>query len=415
MVDQRDNNIKPSITKNNDSNDLKKIKTLNDHEIILSSEFESGNGIEFQKHDKIIYSFKPERDSGENYSGQPYYFKFSAENLTEINKSFTVTAIADYDDVWQGWRPAINTKLWKFTSNSMSHLNPKKVKATPYSMGINVDLLPKQKIFISDMLVVPYSEMLEILNEIQEVYPTFIKLKEIGNTPMGNKIISIKINPESTHWNDQNKPKIVISGTPQSNEFGDYASIMVLRKFIKKGADFWDNFHKDFRLEFIFFQNADGIVLGKNMVNSKGKNIFFSFFNEKEFMPEENRIIWEYLSQEPPNLYLEYHSYFQDLKTIRPYLYPNSLLKSKDLRKTYKKLSSALKSYSNGAKEEIKIDQPDFSNTLAYRLQETFQTMSFQYKLHSCMELEENEDVAWKIFTKLTNKLKKSLKKDKKS
>ncbi|MHA1727890.1 MAG: M14 family zinc carboxypeptidase [Promethearchaeota archaeon] len=385
-------------------------QTFSDREIVLSSEFEGGNAINFKSYGDNIFSFSPRRDPGKKYSGQAYYFKFSAENKLirqEQIKKITVTAIADYDDIWKGWTPLLKTKLWKCSGNKREHLDSNSFKITPKTLGINLKLAPQEKIFISNMLTLPYSEMLNILEDLQVIYPTFIKLIEIGRSPMDNAIYSLKINPNEDHWRDNSKPKIIVSGTAQSNEFGDYAAIMLLRRFLDQGAKYWDEFHEYFRLEFLFFQNPDGIVLGKNMVNSKGENIFFSFQKDFEIMPEENRIIWKFMERERPDLYLEYHSFFQDLKTIRPYLYPHELFRTKKREKIYKKMSMELKSYCNGAKEQIVMKQRYFSETLAYRLQEEFETLAFQFKLHSCMDLKHNDEVTWRVFSKLIKKLRK--------
>ena len=105
-------------------------------------------------------------------------------------------------------------------------------------------------------------------------------------------------------------------------------------------------------------------------------------------------------------MYLEWHSFFQDLKTIRPYLYPIELLNSsKNLQKIYKKMAGTLKSYCNGAKEQIKLNQLYFSDTLAYRLQEKFNTLSFQFKLHSGMRIKDIEGIIWKVFNKLVKNM----------
>lgn len=379
-------------------------RNLIGREIVLTSEFEGGNGIDFKEYGDNIFSFMPIRDPGEKYSGQAYYFKFAVENKlirSDAIKHITVTAIADYDDLWKGWAPGLNINLWKYSGSSLVHLDPKNVKTTPKTMGINLILQPKEKIFISNMLSIPYSEMVNILEDIQLMYPTFLKLVEVGRSPMDKIIYSIRVNPDENHWKDTTKSKIIISGTPQSNEFGDYSTILLLQKFLKMGAEYWDSL-LIFRIEFIFFQNPDGIVLGKNMVNSRGENIFFGFKDSKEKISVENTIVWDYLEKDPPTLYLEWHNFFQDRKTIRPYLYPIELFNSrKNLQKIYKKMATTLKSYCNGAKEQIKIDQQYFSDTLAYQLQKKFNTLSFQFKTHNSMEIKDIEAVIWDVFNKL--------------
>ena len=62
------------------------------------------------------------------------------------------------------------------------------------------------------------------------------------------------------------------------------------------------------------------MVLGTNMVNANWENLFFSYFHENQSMPKENEIIWNHLKENPPNIFLEMHSFFQDNKTIRPYI-----------------------------------------------------------------------------------------------
>ena len=74
------------------------------------------------------------------------------------------------------------------------------------------------------------------------------------------------------------------------------------------------------------------------------------------------------------------------------------VIKSPDRKKIYKNLSKQLIAFCNGAKQNIKPNQKWFRDTLAYKLQESFDTMSLQFKLHSCMTVKENEDLAWDIF-----------------
>ncbi|MHA1339969.1 MAG: M14 family zinc carboxypeptidase [Promethearchaeota archaeon] len=390
----------------------KSSKTLILPDIILTSDFETGNGRDFKEYDKDIYGFYPEKDPGTLYSGQAYYFKFKVENRLirkQDVKKITVTAIADYDNVWKGWEDALQTKLWKYSMDgSITHLNPKFVKPTRFSIGINLVLKPKEKFYISNMLTIPYTEMEKIVLDISEIYPTETKLERVGKSPMGNFIYSLKIHPKEEDWNFPNKIKLLISGSAQSNEFGDYAAINLLRRYLKQGPSYWNEFKKHFNLQFLFFQNPDGIIEGKNMVNARGENIFFGYDIENEDIPQECEFIWEYLREKPPDFYLEYHSFFQYRKTIRPYIYPNELFKSAEYRKIYKKISKELIALSNGAKEIIKLGQKWFSSTLAYQLQKNYNTLSFQYKLHSCMTQEANWEIAWKVFEKSTKILKKN-------
>lgn len=389
-------------------------KSLFDSGIFLTSEFESGNGTNFKKYDEGIYGFSPIRDPGKFYSGQAYYFKFLVENRLirqDSSKEITVTAIADYDDIWKGWATTLNTRIWKYSTDwgSIEQLDSRRVKPTPKSVGINLKIAPQEKFYISNTLSLPYSKVRSMVENIHEFYPTFTKLEEIAKSPLNNPIYSLKINPDPIHWNDTNKLKILISGTPQPNEIGDYGAYLLLQSFLDKGADYWDDFHRYFKLEFLFFQNPDGNVEGRNMVNSKDQNIFFGYKEDENKQPEECKKILDYISKAPPNYFLEIHSFFQDSKTIRPYIYPKELFRNLELQKIYEKLSKEIIGYSNGAKELISVDQDYFKDTLAYRIQQKFETMSIQYKLHSYMKLEDNQKTIWNVFDKSIKTLKKNM------
>jgi hypothetical protein len=375
--------------------------------LVLSSDFETGNAINFQKFDENIYGFMPKKDPGSGYSGQSYYFKFSAKNLTRDEINFTISAVADYDNTWKGWTQSLESKLWSYMGTSFTHYDMNLVRTNPKSITINVKLMPKQEVKISNMLTIPYSDMVAELEIVQLDYPNFVKMQKIGESNENNGIYSLIIDPNNSNWNNQNKTKILISGSPQSNEFGDFAAIQLLKMFLSKQGEYWDEFHEHFRLEFIFFQNPDGIINGTNMVNSKAENVFFSFNKSLDSLPKETSIVWNYIKENPPDFYLEFHSFFQDLKKIRPYTYPQELFSSKIRKKLQKKIKKILVSLCNGAKEEININQPYFSDTLCYRLQEEFQTISFQFKLHSCMEFEDTKDLIWQIFKKSLKPLEK--------
>lgn len=415
--------IEINVKKNNGDlgkNSISKSKrSLYDNGIFLTSEFESGNGINFKKYDEGIYGFNPIRDPGKFYSGQAFYFKFLVENRLirqDSSKEITVTAIADYDDIWKGWSTTLNVKIWKYSVDGgfIEQLDSKRVKPTPKSIGINLKVAPQEKFYISNTLSLPYSRLRSMVENVQIIYPNFTKLTEVARSPLNNQIYSLKINPEYDHWNDKDKLKILISGTPQPNEIGDFGAYLLLQSFLNKGADFWDEFHKYFKLEFLFFQNPDGNIEGRNMVNSKGQNIFFGYKEDEEKRPDECKKIWDYISKEPPNFFLEIHSFFQDSKTIRPYIYPKELFKNLEVQKTYVKLSKDIISFSNGAREIISLDQDYFKDTLAYRLQQKFDTMAIQYKLHSYMKLEENQKTIWEIYDKSIKNIKKSIKKKQK-
>jgi len=385
--------------------DLKNEKNrIENREIIITSGFEGGNGINFKSYGDDIYSFSPLRDPGEFYSGQAYFFKFSVENKLireDDTKNITVTAIADFDELWKGWTYQQNPKLWVYHGKNKTQLNPKFVKTTPKTMGINLEILPQEKFCVSNMLAVPYSEMVEILEDIQLRFPTLTTLSKIGNTPLNNSIYSLKVNPYENNNVDENKIKILFAGTAQPNEIGDFASILLLEEFLSKEPDFWDKIHQKLRIEFLFFQNADGLILGKNMVNSSGENIFFGYKNNRDDMPDENKVVWDHIKGNTPDIFFEWHSFFQDNKSIRPYLYTTDLLKSKSFRKLYDKIAKSLISYSNGAKEVINLNQKYFSDTLAYRLQEKFNSLAFQFKLHNGLKIKDLKKIIWDIFLRL--------------
>ena len=383
-------------------------KEFRDRKIYITSDIEGGNALNFKKYPGDIYSFSPRRDPGENYSGQAYYFKLQIENLQKDITHITLTAIAEYDDIWRGWQPSLNPIIWIFSPDRLKipeQLNQDRVRATSQSMSINLTLQPYEKIIITNMFTPSYSELVQELQELATIYPTFLKLTEIGQSPMGNQIYLLQVNPEQ---NSENLYKILIGGTPQPNEFGDFGVISILKGFLDQGADYWDDFSKKFSLKCIFFQNPDGMTLGTNMVNASWENPFFSYGEDTERMPKENQIIWNYIKRNPPNLYLEMHSFFQDHKLIQPYLYPFELLTSKQDQKLFLKIAKSLIKYSNGSKEEIHIEQPFFQNTLCYRLMKEYQTLCYQFKLHSGMSIAQNQDVAWEVFEIIYKILKKS-------
>lgn len=387
---------------------MEPIRQFKDRKFLLTSEIEGGNAINFRKYPGDIYSFEPKRDPGENYSNQAYYFKFQIENLQKDPQHVTVTAIADYDDVWKGWQFSLNPSLWTFSPNKQ--ILPEKlprdtIRATPQSMSINLLLQSYQKLIISNMLAFPYSQLLDEIERLAELYPTFLKLTQIGLSPMRNSIYSLKIKSDSE--TQDNCCKILIAGSPQPNECGDFATLTILQEFLNKGAEFWDDFLSHFSLECIFFQNPDGMILGTNMVNSKGENPFFAWFENTDDMPEENQHIWKYLEKNKPNLYLEMHSFFQDNKTIRPYIYPVDLLSNKKARNLYQKIVKLLIRYCNGMKEEIQLNQPYFRNTLCYKLMERYHIPSIQFKLHSAMNLSQITQTSWDVFTRIIKGIKK--------
>ncbi len=382
-------------------------REFRDRKICLTSKIEGGNASNFEKYPGDVYGFSPIRDPGENYSSQAYYFKFQIENLRNEDINVTVTAIAEYDDVWKGWQLSLNPKIWIFYPNDLRepiHLVPDRVKSTPWSMSLNLSLKPFEKLILSNMFTPSLSSLVQKVEDLASLYPTFLKLQEIGKSPKNHPIYSIIVNPDVP---SHKLFKILIGGSPQPNEFGDHAALQILQNFLKQDADYWDIFAKLFSLEFIFFQNPDGMELGTNMVNNKGENLFFSYCNELENMPMENQFIWSYLAQNPPKLYLEMHSFFQDQKTIRPYIYPIDLLKEKREAKIYQKLAKDLIKFSNGVKEDISLNQPYFDNTLCYKLMEKFGTLCFQYKLHSRLTTLEISKISWDLFLTLQKALRR--------
>lgn len=373
-------------------------REFRDRKIFITSEIEGGNAYDFQKFPGDIYGFTPKRDSGEGYSGQAHYFKFFIENLRKDPTEVTITAIANYDDIWKGWQSSINPTIWIFSLNRQKppqQLTPDQVKTTTQNMSINLTLQSFERLIITNMFTPPFSDLLEDVEDLASQYPTFLQFTKIGQSPNGNPIHSIKVN---SHADAPQLFKILVGGTSQPNEFGDFAALSILQEFLNKGADFWDEFFAKFSLEFLLFQNPDGMMLGTNMVNATGNNLFFSWFKDPTDIPEENQAIWNYIAENQPNLYLEMHSFFQDNKTIRPYIYPMELLKDRRNQKLYQKISKNLIRHCNGMKEEIQLNQPYFQDTLCYRLMEHYQTLAFQFKLHSGMMISQMKLTSWKTF-----------------
>ncbi|MBT3379101.1 MAG: hypothetical protein HN742_36150 [Lentisphaerae bacterium] len=163
----------------------------------------------------------------------------------------------------------------------------------------SMSLEPGEERIFASVPSYPYSACNEGLHALAS--RPHAKLITIGKSPQGRPIISLR------SGTDENKPRVVVTGTLQPGEHAAWAVLAMAEWLLESTAG--QAFLNAFRVDLVPQPNPDGNVLGACNVNSAGEMPVFACrdVTEGREAPPETSVLWQYLAQDPPLGYMDFH------------------------------------------------------------------------------------------------------------
>lgn len=305
-------------------------RIFEDDEIVLTSNFECGNGYQIRRLSGCAYEIHIEPEPGNHhFSGSGCYFCFSASNKTDepLTVLFEIRAA---DGSWDRQRrEKIDAFLvdhpgevppFSFEGSSRFaivrdgdnwvHVPEERMRRAMdhHGLAFSFDLPPRSghpaPLYFSNYHWYPYTEMSSYLKRTAVEHPS-IDLISLGKSVQDRDIWAVELGNEAVE-----APVIVCAATPQADEMGNWACRANL-EFLLGGSDAATAILSRHRVCLIPHPNPDGTVLGLMVSDAADK---FPYFMGSETIagnpdsPMEQVTLWEYLKQKRPWLFIEWHS-----------------------------------------------------------------------------------------------------------
>ncbi len=367
----------------------------------ITSDFECGNGENIRQTGDNHFSFETHRDWGKDdpLNMQNWYFCVKVSNRSDRRRTlYFDVRITDHKSHSEAYIRAKRGNSWERLPAEV--LSAADGSGFDYSRDdwvfrITLPLAADEIVYLSNGFWFPPSDMTAWLYKTAERRPDICALDEIGRTNQGRPISVLTISESSNA-----EKNMLVAASPQGSEIGAWACRRLIEVLLGKDP-FALNIRKTLSVDIIPQTNPDGEALGTVMVNSLGQNPLFEF---KQIAnggagSAEAESLWNRAKDNPPDVYLEYHSYYQENRpSFRPYLFSPDLHHSNSRRVIAKEVSARLLEISTGPPMIVEKNDERFSNSFPYQLIEQFDTIAHFYKLHQRESLENNLDQAVRVF-----------------
>jgi len=243
-----------------------------------------------------------------------------------------------------------------------------------------VQLDANETVLVSNAQPYPYSTMSARLQDWATEYSDRAHLHSIGKTAQGRDIWMLSLGLAD------DKPHILMHGTPQPNEVGAVAAEGVI-EFLLGDSTEAVQLLKRYTIHVIPQPNPDGVVLGKIHVNSKGQMVGYGYAEAvagHPDAPEEAKAIWKWIVEHRPIVLIDMHGLwpgYADRPTL-PYIFDKELYHSDTLRALIPHLDRALIALDEeGAYRFIEKDRVFWSGMVTYQAIDKFDTIAYLYDM----------------------------------
>jgi hypothetical protein len=372
--------------------------TYRDTHIHITSDFEGGNGENIQKVGMNEYAVDARIDHGNTDA----YFDHVSHQFALKIRSIEVDDL----EIVLRLRNVTHDKpllkhVWCLRDGTWNKIPPKDLINEPDSVEIIITVpVSKKGVVVSNRFWWPYSEQVKWMRKVVSEYPLQSELINIGRTAMGTEIIGLKLSTPKEKA--ERRRRICVQGSLQGgSEIGDSACRAVVEFLLEtdEGRDFLNRY----RVEVIPQPNPDCNILGGGMLNSTGDNPQFGFdkVDTLDRTPVETRLEWKWVTAPLPEIWIDYHSFFQDDRSsFNPILYDHLPMHSEERQIISDRLNEAVIKVSPG---EVfhRPGVPYDEQLLMHQLRTRYDVYVMAYKLHMRESLDKNCEQAVKVFRAL--------------
>lgn len=349
-------------------------------DVIISSEFDCGSGVLFQRLNINYFKLQIPTDPP-NPVGGDYQWYFCVKMANKRNSKFNFTLDAQ--------RPGSSNTEWSisaapvFVSEDFENWQPLKgvQMTTNLNYRLPIILSSNQTIYISNSVPCRYKAMYNWLEKIQATHSDISQLESIGKSVQDRDILIFTISETTNEIEETEKDRILITSGFHPAEPDWLATTSIIEKLLLDEP--WE---QDARQKYIFDiipqLNPDGVVLGINGCNANGINPYWDFHPYDCKDSPETTYLWKWIEAHPPAIYLDFHCYVGNLKKdYQPYLKPISDYHHPVIRHIVSELDNKLLILSQ--ERAIRGELTNLPSTLAYQITEKFDTITYtKYHLH---------------------------------
>ena len=378
-----------------------------DEEILIATDFECGSGEEILKSEDDTFLMRSETEPGRGhiFEGKSTYFCVGIHNKRKTSRRIRLV-ISNFthcldDTKYITVRQGVDT--W-------SHLPLEDVTAEVFrsidrhtqegELRLSVDLPPwggrDSALFLSPFHWYCYTDMSRYLSEVADTYP-YASLESIGKTFQGRDIPVLNIGEKSP-----DKPRILAVQTLQPSESGHWCCKSIIDYLISEDPEARIIRERN-TISLIPHTNPDGTVLGRGMTNSLGQAPQFEglLASEGQEAARETTLLWNYLKELQPWVYLELHSAYQDWRKKHPFrIYDENLTSDLEVRKLMKRGNDLMLAM---PEHEVRLTATHEEDHRTFRIPalKSLNVIPFMLKVHDKFPLKENLEHVLKVFKTL--------------
>jgi len=354
--------------------ETKKFKNL-----ILSSNFNCGSGIDFKKLKKNYFGFIIPEDPPNPVGGDyRWYFCIKIINNTKKKKKFIVDALRKKSKKNIEFP---QKKVPVFISSNFIKWRPvKKVKiSNDYDYRLELEIKSHDSFYISNSIPKRYKSMCEWLKKTNREYKNLTKLKVIGKSCEGNKIYLLSI--QNFTLKKSESDRILITSGLHPAEPDWLATTSIIQELLKNNK--WaKKMRNKYTFDIVTQLNPDGFILGTNGCNAKGINPYWDFRKNDYNKSPETSYLWKWIALNPPSIYIDFHCYVHNVdKDYKPYIKPIDVYNHPKIKKIVENINKKLIKLCNG--RYISGKSTNLPSTLAYKITKKYNTITYtKFHLH---------------------------------
>jgi len=371
-----------------------------DKDILIATDFECGSGEEIVKVNDNSFQMRSETEPGKGhrFEGKSTYFCVGLHNKLKKPTRIRLTILNFTHDLKETKYITVRRGADDWYHLPLDDVTPDTDKK---ELRLDVDLPPfkgsDSVVFLCNFHWYPYTDMMRYLKKVAEEHP-FASLKSIGKTYQGRDIVAINFGDRA-----RSVPRLVVAQTPQPSESGHWSCKSVIDFLTSDDPEAKKVRDRNF-ISIIPHTNPDGTVLGHGMTNSLGQAVFFESYaaSEGQEASLESILMWNYIKDLRPWLFIEYHSAFQDYrKKNAVFKFDKSLTSDHEVGKLIERCDGLLDAMPENFTEAVTDRVNNYTMSMGYAAATKLDVVPYMYKLHDKFPLKENMKQALKVFRAL--------------
>ncbi len=274
--------------------------------ITLSSDFECGNGKNFEKVADNHFRMEVVADKQTGYCGQ-FCFDVrndgpAAEVVVEVWEDSRFGGPTNYfacfpTTVWV--RPH---GLHRFYPLDRSRLQ---VNEQQRHLVLRLPVAEGQTLRVSQGYLAPYSEICDYLRRFADKRPDRCELFSLGQSVQGREILGLRCGTAG-------KPKVFCIAGQHPHEFAGMWGMIAIADFMSSLLPQAAALREQIEVHVVPTVNPDGNVMGRSAFNAEDLDMYLAFGDNPDAeQPEahESKILWRWVTENKPALWVNFHCY----------------------------------------------------------------------------------------------------------